>query len=83
MRQLAQETGGQAFFPLQIGELDGVYAAIAKELASQYAIGYTPKTPRQDNRFRRIVVQVTDRPEMQIRTRSGYTPNRRSPTGSE
>jgi len=82
MRQLAQETGGQAFFPLQIGELDGVYAAIAKELASQYAIGYTPKTPHQDGRFRRIVVQVTDRPEMQIRTRSGYTPNRRTPTGA-
>jgi Ca-activated chloride channel family protein len=83
MRQLAQETGGQAYFPLQINELDGVYAAIAKELASQYALGYTPKTPHQDNRYRRIVVQVTDRPEMQIRTRSGYTPNRRTPTGSE
>jgi Ca-activated chloride channel family protein len=83
MRQLAQETGGQAYFPLQINELDSVYASIAKELASQYAIGYTPKTPRQDNRFRRIVVQVTDRPEMQIRTRSGYTPNRRTaPVGA-
>jgi Ca-activated chloride channel family protein len=83
MRQLAQETGGQAFFPLQISELDGVYGAIAKELASQYAIGYMPKTARQDGRYRRIVVQVTDRPEMQIRTRSGYTPNRRPPSGSE
>jgi Ca-activated chloride channel family protein len=83
MRQLAQETGGQAFFPLQISELDGVYGAIAKELASQYAIGYMPKTPRQDGRYRRIVVQVTDRPEMQIRTRSGYTPNRHPLSGSE
>ena len=44
MKLLAQETGGQAFFPLQIGELDGVYSAIAKELATQYALGYTPKT---------------------------------------
>jgi Ca-activated chloride channel family protein len=82
MRQLAQETGGQAYFPMQINELNDVYAAIAKELASQYAIGYTPKTPHQDNRFRRIVVQVTDRPEMQIRTRTGYTPNRRTATGA-
>jgi len=82
MRVLAQETGGQAFFPLQIGELDGVYSAIARELASQYALGYTPKTSHQDGRFRRIVVQVNDRPEMRIRTRSGYVSNRRSPVGT-
>jgi len=82
MKLLAQETGGQAFFPLQIGELDGVYSAIAKELATQYALGYTPKTLHQDGRFRRIVVQVSDRPEMRIRTRSGYVSNRRSPSGT-
>jgi Ca-activated chloride channel family protein len=76
MRTLAQETGGQAFFPLDIGELDGVYASIAKELASQYALGYTPKTVRADGRFRRIVVQLPANPEMRIRTRSGYTPRR-------
>jgi Ca-activated chloride channel family protein len=82
MRQLAKETGGQAFFPLQIRELDDVYASIAKELSTQYALGYTPKTLHQDGHFRRIVVQVTDRPDMRIRTRSGYTPNRRSPVGA-
>jgi Ca-activated chloride channel family protein len=76
MRTLAQETGGQAFFPLEIGELDGVYSSIAKELASQYAIAYTPKAIRADGRFRRIVVQVPANPEMRIRTRSGYTPRR-------
>ena len=76
MRTLAQETGGQAFFPIEISELDGVYASIAQELASQYAIGYTPKTVRSDGRFRRIVVRVPASPEMRIRTRSGYTPRR-------
>jgi Ca-activated chloride channel family protein len=76
MRTLAQETGGQAFFPLDISELDGVYASIARELASQYAIGYTPKAVRADGRFRRIVVRVPASPEMRIRTRSGYTPRR-------
>ena len=78
MRTLAQETGGQAFFPLEISELDSVYASIAKELASQYALGYTPKAVRADGRFRRIVVQVPASPEMRIRTRSGYTPRRTS-----
>jgi len=78
MRTLAQETGGQAFFPLEISELDHVYAAIAKELASQYALAYTPKSVPVDGRFRRIVVQVPASPEMRIRTRSGYTPRRSS-----
>ena len=78
MRVLAQETGGQAFFPLQISELDGVYTQIAKDLASQYAIAYTPKALQPDGRFRRILVQVTARPEMRIRTRSGYVPSRKA-----
>ena len=43
LRQLAQETGGRAFFPAKIEELNGVYAQIADELASQYTLGYTSK----------------------------------------
>jgi VWFA-related protein len=73
MKSLAQETGAQAFFPLQIGELKGVYATIAQELASQYSIAYSPANSRADGRYRRIVVRVTARPDLQLRTRSGYT----------
>ena len=42
MRTLAQETGAQAYFPLQIFELKGIYASIAQELSSQYSLGYSP-----------------------------------------
>lgn len=73
MKALAQETGAQAFFPLQVSELKGVYAAIAQELASQYSMAYSPANTRSDGRYRRIVVRVTARPELQLRTRSGYT----------
>lgn len=73
MKALAQETGAQAFFPLQVGDLKGVYAAIAQELASQYSMAYSPANTRPDGRYRRIVVRVTARPELQLRTRSGYT----------
>ena len=48
MKALAQETGARAFFPTQIGELSGVYASIAQELATQYAIGYASKNPKAD-----------------------------------
>jgi Ca-activated chloride channel family protein len=71
MRQLAQETGGRAFFPARIQDLDGVYAQIADELASQYTLGYTSKNPRSDGAFRRIVVQVA-RQNATARTKRGY-----------
>jgi Ca-activated chloride channel family protein len=73
LRMLAQETGAQAFFPLQILELKGIYAVIAQELSSQYSIAYAPNNARQDGRFRRISVRVASRPELRLRTRSGYT----------
>ncbi len=71
MRQLAQETGGRAFFPRRIRDLDGVYSQIADELASQYTVGYTSKNPRNDGAFRRVVVQVS-RENATPRTKRGY-----------
>jgi hypothetical protein len=48
-----------------------VYSEIADELASQYTLGYTSKTPRNDGDFRRLVVQVA-RPSATPRTKRGY-----------
>ena len=71
MRQLAQETGGRAFFPAKIEDLNGVYGQIADELASQYTLAYTSKNQRADGAFRRVVVQVA-RPSATARTKRGY-----------
>ena len=73
MRTLAQETGAQAFFPMQIYELKSVYAAIGEELSSQYSLAYSPVNTRTDGRFRRITVRVDKHPELKLRTRTGYT----------
>ncbi len=72
MKQLALETGAQPFFPESLGELNGVYAAIATELAKQYSIGYVPRNVRDDGKYRRVIVRVTNRPELKPRTRTGY-----------
>jgi len=72
MKTLAKETGAQAFFPAP-GALKNVYASIATELANQYSIGYIPMKTQPDGRFRRVSVQVVTRPELQSRTRLGYT----------
>lgn len=75
MKMLARETGAQSFFPALVTELKSVYGSIAAELASQYSIGYVPANSRNDGRFRRVVVQITSRPELKPRTRLGYTAN--------
>ena len=71
LRQLAQETGGRAFFASKIEDLKDVYAQIADELSSQYSMGYASKNPRRDGAFRRLVVQVS-RPNSTARTKRGY-----------
>src|SRR5687767_8761323 len=71
LRQLAQETGGRAFFAQRIEDLKDVYSQIADELSSQYSMGYASKNPKRDGTFRRLVVQV-NRPNTTARTKRGY-----------
>ena len=71
LRQLAQETGGRAFFPKQVDDLPEIYERISDELSSQYTLGYTSKNPLQDGKWRRLVVRV-DRPNVAARTKQGY-----------
>jgi Ca-activated chloride channel family protein len=73
MKALAQETGARSFFPTQLSELSGVYASIAEELATQYAIGYSSKNPKLDVAYRRVIVRIADKPGIRTRTRAGYT----------
>lgn len=71
LRQLANDTGGRAFFPSDVKSLASVYGQIYDELSSQYTIGYTSKNPRRDGAWRRLVVRV-NRPNVQARTKQGY-----------
>ncbi len=71
MRELARETGGVAFFP-QATRLRDVYATIAEELASQYAIGYEPSARASDGTFRWVRVRILNHPDLSARTRTGY-----------
>jgi VWFA-related protein len=82
MKALAQETGARAFFPSELSELSSVYAMIAEELATQYAIGYSSKNPRMDGSYRRVIVRIADKPGVSTRTRTGYTAPRAQRTAS-
>jgi VWFA-related protein len=69
---LTRETGGRAYFPSSIGELDSVYDRIAEELRTLYSIGYVSANSRRDGKWRRIVVRVPDREGLAVRHKLGY-----------
>jgi len=71
LKQLANETGGRAFFPTSVGELPGIYQQISEELANQYSLAYSSRNTSRNGAWRRLVVRLT-RPGLQPRTRQGY-----------
>lgn len=71
LRQLAQETGGRAFFLTNAQELSKIYDQISQELSTLYSIAYSSRNPMRNGAWRRIVVRVA-RPGAVARTRLGY-----------
>lgn len=71
LRQLAQETGGKAFFPGSLQDLGKIYQLISDELGSQYSLAYSSKNPLRNGAWRRLVVRVTREGAM-ARARQGY-----------
>ena len=68
---LSGETGGQPFFPRGLSELDGVYDRIARELSTQYSLGYVSSNTRRDGKWRKVVVH-SGRGGLVLRHRAGY-----------
>lgn len=71
LRQLAQETGGKVFFPIQAEDLDEAFRQINQELRSQYNLGYLSTSPRRDGSYRKIEIRVRDN-NLKLNYRRGY-----------
>ena len=71
LEQLAEETGGRAFFPYRVDDLAQSFLDIGDELRSQYSIAYVPANKATDGKFRRIRINV-DRKGLILRARKGY-----------
>jgi VWFA-related protein len=71
MAQLAEDTGGQVFFPPSVEEVSNSFHEIEEELRSQYALTYTPADFKDDGAFRTIYLYCTDR-RYQVRAKKGY-----------
>ena len=74
LRRLAQATGGQAFFPQEFSDVVTICERIAREIRSQYTIGYISSNVKQDGVYRtvRVTAQAPARGKLSVRTRRGY-----------
>jgi len=71
LTQLAQDTGGQVFFPPSVEQMSNSFKNIEEELRSQYALTYVPADFKASGQFRPIYLYCTDRRYV-ARARKGY-----------
>ena len=73
--ELANVSGGKAFFPRSAAEMDDIFEQIALELRHQYSIGYRPPNFVSNGKWHRIKVKVTPPrglPRLFVRSKEGY-----------
>ena len=54
LQRMAEMTGGQAFFPSSVKELDKIYDKIRAEIAARYSLGYVSTDTRMDGAWRKV-----------------------------
>ena len=74
IQQMAETTGGQAFFPMSVKELDKVYDKVLAEIRAQYIIGFHSINDKADGAWRKVDVKIVrkDVKDLRIRARKGY-----------
>jgi Ca-activated chloride channel family protein len=73
---LAESTGGVAFFPQTLDDVGGISRTIARDIRSQFILGYKSDNPQPDGGYRNIRVDAASQGlgQLTVRTRSGYIP---------
>lgn len=74
LTELAESTGGAAYFPKNLDEVQPICTQIAHDIRNQYTLGYYPTNTQKNGAFRAVAVQVNakGRGKLSVRTRTGY-----------
>lgn len=75
LEEIAEATGGQAFFPKSLDEVEELCRRIAQDLRNHYTIGYSPSNKNFDGTWREVEVEVNAPrgfPRLEVRTKPGY-----------
>jgi VWFA-related protein len=87
LEMLSNETGGEAFFPKNIEQVDQIAAEVARDIRNQYTLGYHSTKPSTVPGFRHVDVTAKAKGmgKLNVRTRTGYfpyQPSARKPSGT-
>jgi VWFA-related protein len=74
LRIMAEQTGGVAYFPEDLNEVEAISQQIARDIRNQYTIGYKPSASKTEDGYRQVKVDTVARgyKKLSVRTRSGY-----------
>ena len=72
MEALSEATGGEAYFPKEVTDVDRIAHQVAHNIRNQYTIAYTPTNVALDGSFRQIKVVASAPNRPVVRTRTGY-----------
>jgi Ca-activated chloride channel family protein len=75
LEKLAEITGGQAYFPRSLDEVESTCVQIARDIRNQYTLAYYPTNAKKDGTYRTVRVEAVvpkSRGRLQVRTRTGY-----------
>jgi len=73
LQVMCEKTGGIAFLPKTLDEVDAISRTVAHDIRSQYTIGYKPTNPRSEGGYRSVKVDAhSGRDKLTVRTKSGY-----------
>ena len=71
LRQIAETTGGQAFFPAAMKDVESAYDKVLAEIHGQYHLGYVSANTATDGAWRKVEIKVK-RNDLRVRARKGY-----------
>jgi VWFA-related protein len=76
LEMLSTETGGIAYFPKSVDQVDQIAAEVARDVRNQYTLGYHSTKPTSEPGFRRVQVNAEEKGKgkLTVRTRTGYFP---------
>jgi len=75
LEKISRATGGQAYFPNSLDEVEPTCVQIARDIRNQYTLAYYPSNTAKDGTFRAVRVDAVGadtRSRFQVRTRTGY-----------
>jgi Ca-activated chloride channel family protein len=76
LSELAAQTGGLAYFPKSLKDVNEIAQEVAQDIRTQYTIEYRSTKPPSQGGYREIHVEAKEKgySKLQVRTRTGYFP---------